>query len=65
MRIKKNFRGNITIFIGFVLNVFLSFIFGNIYLAELLFKRLRIPIDIRSPIPVIFVQSVGYLQYRR
>ena len=26
--------------------------------------RLRIPVDTRSPIPVISVQSVGDLQYR-
>ena len=30
------------------------------------FKRLlRIPVDTRSPIPVISVQSVGNLQYQR
>ena len=27
--------------------------------------RVRIPVDTRSPIPVISVQSVGDLQYRR
>ncbi len=27
--------------------------------------KMRIPVDIRSPIPVISVQSVGDLQYRR
>ena len=28
------------------------------------FKNVRIPVDTRSPIPVISVQSVGDLQYR-
>ena len=31
----------------------------------LLLEIVRIPVDTRSPIPVISVQSVGDLQYRR
>ena len=36
------------------------FAYENIEVA-----RMRIPVDTRSPIPVISVQSVGDLQYRR